>query len=106
MKTKERQTIFDIALQCCGSIEAAFAMAAANDIGLTETLPNDIAVNGVGTIAINKRIVKYYTDRRIVPATALQTDSESQTTITMRAVYIDDFYYNPLDFVQYNTYEI
>ena len=63
--TGNRQTLFDIAIQCCGSVEAAFDIAALNDIEVT-SCP---AAGSVVTVPdrTNKRVVKYYSENNIIP---------------------------------------
>lgn len=38
VKAKDRQSLLDMAVQTAGSVEAAFRLSAANDIGITDTL--------------------------------------------------------------------
>ncbi|MBR4137848.1 MAG: hypothetical protein IKU05_05495 [Bacteroidales bacterium] len=61
------QTLFDIALQFCGRVEAAFDIAAMNDIAVTSYMQAG-AVVALPDIA-DKRIVAYYTNNGIKPAT-------------------------------------
>ncbi len=60
-----RQSIWDVAVQHCGSAEAAFDIAALN--GELPTSP----VSEGSTLKVpdptNKRVVKYYTENNIVP---------------------------------------
>jgi hypothetical protein len=68
--TKDRQTLFDIALQYCGDANAAFQIAEDNDISLS-------AVPEVGTAlnvpdpdsVVAKKIVEYYALNNVSPAT-------------------------------------
>lgn len=63
-KVTQRQSIFDVAVQHCGSFEAAFDIAALNNIGLTDDLaagnslalpePTDSAA--VRTLAVNRQL--------------------------------------------------
>lgn len=66
IKVRDRQSIWDIALQVCGDAEAAFAIAELNDVSLSEQL-------AVGTTlkvpsVMEKRVVEYYAQNKIVPA--------------------------------------
>ena len=36
VKAKDRQSLLDMAVQTAGSVEAAFRLSAANDIGITD----------------------------------------------------------------------
>lgn len=66
------QTLFDIAIQCCGSVEAAFDIAALNDIGVT-SCP---AVGSVVTVPdrTNKKVADYFGRNGIRPATGFMQD--------------------------------
>ena len=72
IQLQSKQTIWDIAIQYCGSEEAAFQIADLNDVSVTEELP-------VGTMldvpeAVNKQIVEYFKANKIVPATATEEE--------------------------------
>ncbi len=75
---QERQTIFDIALQYCGDVEAAFQIIDITDISLTETLSAcmELTVPAV----INQRIVDYYENNSISPATG-ETEEENLSVL-------------------------
>lgn len=64
---KNRQTLWDIALQYCGSAQAALSIARSNNIALTDTPTpgTELTVPDV----INKKVVEYYSLNGIVPAT-------------------------------------
>lgn len=64
------QTIFDIALQCCGDIDAAYDIAAMNNIHVTACL--DAGVLLQVPPAINSHVVRYYDQNRIYPATNIE----------------------------------
>lgn len=66
IKVRDRQSIWDIALQVCGDAEAAFAIAELNDVSLSESLVvgTELKVPSV----MEKRVVEYYAQHRIVPA--------------------------------------
>lgn len=62
------QTLFDLALQYCGDVSAAFDIAALNDIEVTSQ-------PAVGTVlsmpqVVNRKVVDYYEKNNIKPATA------------------------------------
>lgn len=70
IKVLHNQTIFDIAIQYFGTIDAAYDIALLNDISITDVLPvifelllpdNDYGFN---------EVVNYYKSNRITPATA------------------------------------
>jgi len=62
------QTLFDIALQYCGSIEAAFDIASLNDMPVTSSLRPGETIR-LPDVA-NKRVVNYFKANGIKPATA------------------------------------
>lgn len=61
------QSLFDIALQHCGSMEAAFDIAALNDIAVTDN-PAGMALQLPAPI--DTMVVTYYKNNDIKPATA------------------------------------
>jgi hypothetical protein len=63
------QSLFDIAIQAAGSVEAAFDIALANGIGITDDLPAGTVL--VIPAVLNRRVVDYYRTNDIKPATAL-----------------------------------
>ena len=66
---KQRQTLADIALMASGSVETIFALSRVNDIPLDAS--SDILSGMVICTPeiINKNVVGYYEQNRIVPAT-------------------------------------
>jgi len=64
------QTLFDIAVQTAGSVEAAFEMALINSIGITDDLVPGTNLSPVGIL--NKQIAAYYRNKNLMPATGLQ----------------------------------
>ncbi len=74
MKTttlKPRQSLWDMAIEHCGSADAAFAIAELNQTAPTETR----LIAGQEFLTpepINKNVAKHYAQRQLVPAT--QTD--------------------------------
>lgn len=63
------QTLWDIAIQHCGSADAAFAVARLNNISITD-------MPGPGTEltmpdVMNKQLVNYYMNNNISPATGI-----------------------------------
>jgi hypothetical protein len=73
---KDRQTVFDIAIQYCGDVEAAFDIMQLNDISATEDLPTgkELILPDVA----NKRVADYYKNNALSPATADRTDSAGE----------------------------
>lgn len=62
------QTIFDVAIQNCGSVDAAYDIAILNNIEVT-SCPESGTVLYVPD-AIKKKVVQYYQQNEIKPATA------------------------------------
>ena len=66
---KQGQTLFDIALQYCGGADAAFGIARLNNRNLTDELaPGEVLQM---PDVRNKRVVKYYADYKLIPASAV-----------------------------------
>ena len=67
MKALSGQTLFDIAIQSCGSAEAAFELAVLNGISVTDDLVpgQELVMPDV----VNKNISTYYANKSLTPAT-------------------------------------
>lgn len=77
MLVLEGQSLSDIAVQACGSAEASFAIALANDCSLTEPLaPGQMLVVPP---AVKKDIAAYFKDKGIKPATAITPLQKADT---------------------------
>ena len=63
------QTIFDVAIQHCGNANAAFQIAALNELSLTDDLTpgQSLQIPDVMNIAV----VKYYKLNSLIPATGV-----------------------------------
>ena len=70
----EGQSMFDIALQACGSVEAVFGIAQLNGLAITDALApgQELLVPG----PVNKLIAGYYRMTRLRPATGIETLDE------------------------------
>lgn len=64
------QTIFDIALQSFGSVEAVFDIALLNGISVTDILPVGLNLELPDADYGFREVVNYYKSNRIAPATA------------------------------------
>lgn len=62
----------DIAVQTSGSVEAAFDLAATNDVSVSEPLPAGMQIETVATT--DKLVLERYTARQIRPATELSDE--------------------------------
>ena len=69
VKVKDRQSLLDMAVQTAGSMEAAFDLAVANGVSLTDTLDDGQILDTVA--AENADTVRRYSVQGIQPATAL-----------------------------------
>ncbi len=81
---KDRQTLWDLALQYCGDREAAFDIADINDISFTEELSAGTSV--IVPDVINRRVVGHYKANNTAPATAIA----EQKTITDNTIIAND----------------
>ena len=75
----EGQSLFDLAIQTAGSMEASFLLAESNKIGIAD----DIApgANIVLSEIINKDIANYYNSRNLHPATNATIEESKLTGI-------------------------
>lgn len=68
----DRQSLLDIAIQTSGGVEAAFDIAAANDISISEPLAEGVQLETVP--ATDKAVLDRYTAKKISPATELSDE--------------------------------
>lgn len=68
----DRQSLLDIAVQTSGSVEAAFDIAAANDVSVSESLSAGVQIETVP--AADRTVLQRYTARQIRPATELSDE--------------------------------
>ena len=66
MRVLEGQSLFDIAIQSCGSAEAAFDLAVLNGVSLTDDVTVDLSV----PVVIDADVASYFAKKNIQPATA------------------------------------
>ena len=84
VKVLQGQSLFDIAIQHCGSVEAAFDLACENDLSLTSDV-SGLTLKSV--LPVTGTIVKYYQNNNITPAT--YTDITRDEGIEFWAVEYD-----------------
>ena len=72
IKPSSRQSLLDIALQTSGGVEAAFDLAEANGISISEPLEAEAELETVA--AADKNVLAKYEARGIRPATELSTE--------------------------------
>ncbi len=68
MKVNDNQSLFDMAVQIAGNVEAAFDLALINGLSITDDLAIGSELKKVE--AIKKDITNYYINRNVIPATA------------------------------------
>lgn len=86
VKVKDRQSLLDMAVQTAGSMEAAFGLAAANGVSLTDGQVLDTVA------AENADTVRRYSVQGIQPATALSEEEMAalaQEGINFMGIEID-----------------
>lgn len=81
------QSLFDIAIQECGSVDAAFSLAVANDVSMSNELASSQSLNT--TPIVNKQVVEYFANKRLKPATWSRSNEVRLTGINYMAVEVD-----------------
>lgn len=76
---KNGQSLFDIALQMCGSAESAFELALMNGLALSDELVNGQVLE-VPAVA-EKQIVQQYAVDNVFPATAITPEQYNETIV-------------------------
>lgn len=66
---KDRQTLLDLQLIACGSLDGIIDTCARNDLSITEELADGQEIDVVGTV--NKKVVVMYGNKGYQPATAI-----------------------------------
>lgn len=74
IQIRNNQSLLDIAIQCRGTAEAAFEIALANNISVTDDLSTGQILFVPDTQSYNKMIAEYYQGKGILPATAITDD--------------------------------
>jgi hypothetical protein len=69
VKVLNNQSLFDLAIQAAGSVEAVFDIALANNVSTTDELTPGRALQIPEVL--NKQVANYYSTNGIRPATAL-----------------------------------
>jgi hypothetical protein len=72
IKVLNQQSVFDVAIQHSGSPEAAFLLAASNDLSITDEL--EVGSELDKTEVTNKNVAGYYANRKLLPATGFSLD--------------------------------
>ena len=73
------QSLFDIAIQHTGSVENAFAIAAANDMSITCFLQSGSKIIIPSDVKMNNDVKNYFDAKKIQPATGTTEGTENGT---------------------------
>lgn len=87
---KDSQSLFDIALQYCGTVESAFAIAQANDISITDVLMPGSFLNIPDDIVQDTDVLKYYSQNSVIPANAKMTSEMEDIAIAAEPAEDDE----------------
>ncbi len=79
-KVKERQTMFDVALEYLGGAEGAFALAERNGRSITDPLPEGTLLRYEAADVVSEKVVERYAQERVSPATDID-DKELNTLL-------------------------
>lgn len=69
MKVSPDQSLLDIALIACGSVEAVIDIAELNNLSITDELTADMDL--IVSDVVNKSIKSYYDNKALQPATSI-----------------------------------
>ena len=75
------QSLLDIALQECGTVEALIALCADNNLSITEDLSVGQILQIDGAKIVNKAVVQYYRDNNITLATDIPKPNYPQSIV-------------------------
>lgn len=86
MITQEHQSIIDLAIQACGSAEAAFEFALLNGLSVTGDLETGHALSVPDVMDVD--VLNYYSQKGICPATAV---GDILTSLDLSIQAVDSF---------------
>ncbi len=69
---KDRQSLFDISVQCLGGIEGVFALAERNNLSITDRLQDSLILVWENEDTVNAGVQKTYAERALFPATDIE----------------------------------
>lgn len=72
-----RQSLLDIAIQECGSFEAAYELAERNGLAVTDDLETGAVLEFIREDVTKKQVVAHFAARRVKPATAASEEDTS-----------------------------
>lgn len=78
MKALAGQTVLDIAIQEAGSIEAAYALALANGVSITDEMSGTVTTVDV----VKQAVVDYYTAKNLAPSSAISKTNSDEGIFT------------------------
>lgn len=105
-----RQSLFDIAIQALGGVDAAFSLALENDLSLTDELTTGkiIDLSLIHTTRggiVNKVVVDYYKNKESKPATGITEEQSKFEGIEFMGIEID-FIVSPDNGLDYQKIEV
>ena len=74
VKVRDSQSVFDLALQEAGGVEAAMDISVQNDVSITDEL--EAGAEMIMPQAVSKNIAAYYKNNAVIPATALSAQDK------------------------------
>ena len=77
---KDRQSLFDIAIQYLGSVEGVWLLAEKNNISITDELEDGTILKYDSTDIIDTKVAEHYAQERVSPATDID-DKELNTLL-------------------------
>lgn len=80
VKVKERQSLFDIAIQYLGSVEGVLLLAEKNNISITDALEDGTILKYDSTDIIDTKVAEHYAMEHLSPATDID-DKELNTLL-------------------------
>lgn len=83
---KDRQSLFDISVQCLGGIEGVFSLAERNGLGITDRLSDGQVLTWEVADTVNAKVQQEYTLRGIVPATDMEVSEWNALLATAYAL--------------------
>lgn len=90
MKAHNRQSFVDISVQACGSVEAMFDFAAANEVSITDEPVQGVDYNVPPTDNVNVTVTGRYSTQGYKPATAIEfTQTAAWGGINYMGIEID-----------------
>ena len=72
---QHRQSVFDLAIQHFGTVEAAFEVAEKLGCSVTDEVKANTTFELAASEVQDRRVAEYYAKNNIVPATALEYES-------------------------------